>query len=151
MQDFSNQGANCEKRESCSKILSMKEAFRPIWSLFGHLGNERGQLTEKRVRVVFCNQIGQPACPPWLLGYEKASARDDRERKIDAWVDTDVGRIPLQIKSSEKGAQKARKELKPEIVIVVVRYYEEPEEIFRQVLAAVAEKRNQYLVERGEL
>lgn len=58
----------------------------------------RGRYSECRV-VDLVLRLGEP----WIFGARLATKDEDR-RGIDVVVATDVGGLPLQVKSSEKGA-----------------------------------------------
>ena len=128
----------------------MKERLT-VSSQIGRFGNERGTRAERRVAAIVWGLIGTADCPPWLIGYEPATPEED-SRGVDGWIETvDVGRIAVQFKSSEAGANKARarkSSCKP--VIVVVKSHQRDSLIFQRVIDPVAARRELYLRERRE-
>lgn len=60
--------------------------------------DERGQASQQRFLQI-CRTASTWA--PWLSAVVQSSQHEDRRHGVDAWVKTtDVGRIPIQIKSS---------------------------------------------------
>lgn len=85
---------------------------------------ERGALTEKRFFTVIRSYLdgGNRSwiLPQWFYGVEKAAPRHDR-KGVDAFVLTDVGKIPVQIKSSMAGAKQfSNKQCHEGIVVIVI-------------------------------
>ena len=115
--------------------------------LFNKIGHERGLFAENIVEKIFNDrfQTGNNV-PTWLIGYERATAEDDR-RGIDGWFYTDVGKIPLQIKSSKTGKRRAN-EKNPNIPTVIVRAGDSDNTIFAQCISAIGPERKKYLKER---
>lgn len=114
--------------------------------LYGKIGNERGASSERSVERIVNARIEAGKVPEWLTSYEKASPEDDR-RGIDGWFHTDVGKIPLQIKSSRTGKQHAA-ERKPSIPTVIVRAGDSETTIFSRCISAIAPDRKKYLAKR---
>jgi len=115
---------------------------------FKRIGVERGRKAEQVMAHVMKEAIENNKCPEWVQGYSYASCEEDRKRKTDAWVHTDIGRIPLQIKSSRKGVEKARKNNK-RIPVVLVRLGEDPNLTLFKCLEAIAPYRDRVLIKRG--
>lgn len=124
-----------EKRPSVRRIL-------------GKVSLERGKIVETRIGEIFRRFIGQEICPSWLLGYEEASEDDDK-KGIDGWVVTDIGKIPVQIKSSSKGARTALKKRPQIAVLVIANYSAKDEEILSRCLPIISQKREEFLGRRG--
>jgi hypothetical protein len=60
---------------------------------------ERGQMSEQRV---FAAVQAWKDRPSWMSDFVKSTPEEDQIMGVDAWVETtDVGRIPIQIKSSD--------------------------------------------------
>ncbi len=114
--------------------------------LFDKIGHERGVLAENIVERVFNERFQTGDVPEWLTGYERATVEDD-SRGIDGWFYTDVGKIPLQIKSSRTGKRHAA-EKKPNIPTVIVRAGDSEKTIFSQCISAIGPERKKYLKER---
>jgi hypothetical protein len=86
----------------------------------------RGVLAEKRVLDV-CTAPGRPR---WVLGARRASPEEDA-RGIDVVVDSDVGPLWLQVKSSYFAKERfLAKAPRPGIGVVVILPYD-PEEAVR--------------------
>lgn len=121
--------------------MSKRERF-----LFGKIGNERGRSTENLIFQAVNRCIESGNIPAWLIGYEKATPKDD-SLGIDGWLHTDVGKIPLQVKSSIAGKQKFT-ERKSHIPIVVIQVGQSDEQILAKCVSAIAPKRTEYLLKR---
>lgn len=122
---------------------------RKLWQLFGQIGNERGKLAEKRVKLAFIAEDNRKYFPDWVYGFERASFKEDRCKGIDGWIKTDVGKIPLQIKSSFRGKSKAEQKF-PDIPIIVLEAGISDENIIRQCCEIITPVRDYYLSLRRE-
>lgn len=85
-------------------------------------GRAKGQITEDRFfEAMSEDDSGQK--PKWLLSVARASRQEDAEG-IDAIIKTDIGKIFVQIKSSETGARKFMNgknyQKNKDIVIIVI-------------------------------
>jgi hypothetical protein len=101
-------------------------------------------LAEKRA-LAACRD---PARPEWLKTARYASRREDRQG-VDIVLESDIGRLQLQVKSSEHGKERflaERRRLR--IAVVVVRPYEPDETVRANVYAAITALREHYLGER---
>lgn len=79
--------------------------------------------------------------PFWFYSVRRATPEEDR-RGIDMYVDSDIGPIPVQIKSSVEGMLKFRREHKgQEIAVVVVRDDHTLEDIRERAAEFIAEQR----------
>lgn len=78
---------------------------------------ERGKEREKRFFRAMTS--ANAALPEWLYGFRKGSKFDDHNG-VDAFAKTDVGDIPIQIKSSQAGLAKHVKRYGLRHVIIVV-------------------------------
>lgn len=119
-----------------------------IQRIFKETTRMRGSSAESRVRAAVCEAIEQRIAPEWLIGYYPAD-RDLDRKGIDAQLDTDVGWISIQIKSSERGRIKAL-EHHPKIPVVVVPAGLYNEEILSRFLESVEPEREKYLQIREE-
>ena len=79
--------------------------------------------------------------PSWLYKVEKATAQEDKAG-TDAWAYTDLGRIPIQIKSSCRRFEQFHR-LHPDnpAVIVIVRATDLPRDIQKRTLQFLVEDR----------
>lgn len=107
----------------------------------------RGTLAERRIKesIKFGIEIGD-LLPPWVTGYSVASKKQDK-RGIDGFVHTDVGLIPLQIKSSQRMAEKARR-IYPDIPVVVIKMNDLTDFICMRVCEAIAPQREELMRQR---
>jgi hypothetical protein len=120
---------------------------RGIYGLFGKVGAERGTITENKVMAVFERRIKERDCPEWLIGCKQANEKEDR-RGIDFWFKTkDVGNIRIQVKSSMKGVEEAKKH-HPKIPVVRLPPGSSENSLFRECLGVVEQERIKYLLER---
>lgn len=83
--------------------------------------------------------------PPWLLSARHASRAEDRAG-IDIVLETDVGRLYLQVKSSTRGMLGflEKKRWRPRIAVVVVRRDDRDDVVLRRVAASVGAVRQLY-------
>lgn len=110
-------------------------------------GRQRGSLTERKVLSVFQERIIQKRCPPWLTGCEKADWEDDRKGCDFLFVTVDVGKLKLQVKSSQRGLEEARRK-HPKIPAVCLAPEASADVIFQECINAVSRQRDIYLQER---
>lgn len=109
----------------------------------------RGDVCEEHVERVLSEMR-----LPWLLWTRHATPEEDREEGFDFVVYTrDVGRILLQIKSSEHGRigweeETRRYGRRYRIHVVLVRPYNPPEVILGRILAACILAREEALAAR---
>jgi hypothetical protein len=97
----------------------------------------RGVLAEKRV----LDACGSPRRPAWLLGARRASQEEDAGG-IDIVVDSDVGPLWLQVKSSVYGkARFLAKAPRPGIGVVVITPYDPDEAVRAKVYSALGRLR----------
>ena len=115
---------------------------------FGRIGHDRGEAAEQVMAHIFKDAIEQNACPDWIKEYSTASPEKDK-KGIDAWVTTDIGRIPLQIKSSKTGVQSA-KDKHPRIPVVRVALGEKKEKTLSRCINVIGRRRREILVRRGQ-
>lgn len=87
-----------------------------VSSVLGSLGNERGSKNESLVAEVLS---GLKERWPWVKGWSKATAEQDR-KGIDFVVNTDVGDLYLQVKSSESGKRKFKDTPRKSSILCVV-------------------------------
>lgn len=72
------------------------DEIRQIHRLLGQISNKRGVTNENRFFDAFAENFKMPK---WFLGVRRATPEEDRSG-VDAIIFTDVGEIPLQIKST---------------------------------------------------
>lgn len=121
-------------------MIENRRHFRRLYSV---LGVERGFSSENLVYRIITERVEAEQAPDWLSSYQKSTTEDDR-RGIDAWFHTDVGKIPIQIKSSKRGRDEALRK-KPCIPIVVIQIGMDNDTIFQRCIQIVEQERNKYL------
>ena len=81
----------------------------------------------------------------------RAATRAEDHDGIDVVVESDVGKLFVQVKSSRTGkAAFAERRRRAHVAVVVVKSGDTLEEILRRVVGALAPKRKQYLEERAQ-
>lgn len=114
---------------------------------FGHIAYQRGVQAENTVCLAF-TLLAQNNHLEWFKGYEISTDTENQHQGIDGWVITDVGKIPIQIKSSECGKLAALKK-HPKVQAVVVICAGEPiEGIITRLVELVSRERDKYLALR---
>lgn len=121
-----------------------------IASLLRRIAVERGRTTEERVFNAF--QELDAVLPDWFHSIEHSTKKQDWSG-IDAVVQTDVGALYLQIKSSQSGKNKfqsqSRRHRHPKPIAVVVVSPADSNEMIRQKgCDALKELRERFLQER---
>lgn len=114
-----------------------------VRGLINRLGDERGKASEAMVEDVFRRRLEAGKVPVWLIGYQRADQKDN-DRGIDGWFVTDVGKIPLQLKSSRKAMYNAL-EKRPRIPVVVIKVGQSEDAIYSTCMAVLELQRNKYL------
>jgi len=120
-----------------------------VRKLVGRSKQERGSLAEVKVKYAFDSTSDNHwARPQWFRCIRMACQEQD-SKGIDVVIHTwDVGKIPLQVKSSHRGAEKHRQRY-PRIPVIVVKMHETREVIRQKVPSAVQPLREAYLAKRG--
>lgn len=105
----------------------------------GAEGHRFGMETEERFFSAFRRVNSK--LPLWFFGIRKANAVDDA-RGIDAYAITDIGEIPVQIKSSFRGMHSFNAE-RPgnSITILVIKSDLSPEQILEKTVERVRRER----------
>jgi len=114
-----------------------------VLTLLRSIGLERGTKNEIKVYEAIQKSISEGYCPAWITEYTPADRKDDR-RGIDGWFTTDVGKIPIQIKSSFSGKRHSEQR-RPKIPIVVIHVEDTHEVVLQKCLMAIGPKRDEYL------
>jgi hypothetical protein len=126
--------------------MSSKEVYR----LLGQIALERGKGAESRVENAL-NRASNDLniiIPDWFLGHEPATEIDDKRRKTDHWISTDVGRIRLQVKSSKNSADTFH-EKHPNIPVIFVQAGDDDCVVLGRIFSAVGKQREIYLQKRN--
>ncbi len=98
---------------------------------------ERGRLAEQKVWKALNDR---EALPNWVWGFRRASLEEDQKGR-DLFVLTDVGEIPLQVKSSLAGADSFKRRYGNLIPVVIIASYDRPVEVIAKVIEAVEPER----------
>jgi hypothetical protein len=118
---------------------------RNVSRILGKLASERGRSSEKRL-LTACLLPGRPE---WMRAARRATKQEDHDG-IDVVVESDVGKLFIQVKSSRRGKvafeQRARR---ARIAVVVVARDDGPEKLLRKVVGQLAAIRAEYLRERS--
>jgi hypothetical protein len=119
---------------------------RNVARVLGKIGNERGRANENHV-LEACLLPGRPA---WITSARAATRTEDHDG-IDVVVESDVGKLFVQVKSSRRGkAAFVERRRRSHVVVVVVKNGDTLDEILRRVVGALAPVRKQYLKQRGQ-
>jgi hypothetical protein len=115
-----------------------------IAGVLGKLGNERGHANERHV----LDACLLPTRPAWMTS-ARAGIRAEDHDGIDVVVESDVGKLFVQVKSSRTGKVAfAERRRRAHVAVVVVKSGDALEEILRRIVGALAPVRKQYLNER---
>jgi hypothetical protein len=116
---------------------------RSVWR---ELARERGRRSEERA-LAACQSDARPS---WIKTARLAASREDHAG-IDVVLETDVGRLFLQVKSSEWGRQKFEKRRrKADIAVIVVQSEDDDAKLLAKVSEALGELRAKYRKGRGD-
>ncbi|MDO8408073.1 MAG: hypothetical protein Q7S95_02455 [bacterium] len=120
---------------------ALARAFGRIAQARKRRGLERGRRNEQRVYSAFEYPAVRYGFPPWFR-YLRACTREEDADGIDAVIETDgVGKILVQIKSSELFARKFRaRRGRRHIIVVVIRDEMSPEDVRETILAEATAK-----------
>ena len=121
--------------------LRSAAAARRVLELIDDTCDERGRNAEDKVSRIFCGdkRAAWTAC---LYGMRKGYPEEDR-LGIDFMAETDLGLIPLQIKSSERGVSefRAHPRYTDDIVVVVIKTGDTEEIVSTKVIGVLAQRR----------
>jgi hypothetical protein len=95
-----------------------------VSKLLGHVSNERGQVSERRLvdavqNLATLGAQGLNTGRAWITSVRLATKAEDA-CGIDVVVETDVGPLYLQSKSSPKEAQRFRQKKRSRLIVAVV-------------------------------
>ena len=117
---------------------------KSIKRLVGKLAAERGRAGERHV-LAACALRARPA---WMRSVRAATRREDHHG-IDVVIESDVGKLFVQVKSSLVGKAKfERRRRSVRVVVVVVSAGDSLETVLERVVEAVGEVRGEYVRER---
>ena len=133
---------NCRRIGSERRWLS-----RQLNVIFGEIGLELGHKAEVLVHESLeKRKTTSEGLPDWLNSWHWNAHNSIMDRRgVDYTFATDVGKIYLQVKSSEARARIFRRTHGGEIVVVVIDTRHSLEKIYAIVMHEVAQKRNRIL------
>jgi hypothetical protein len=113
--------------------------------ILGKEATKRGRVNEVRV----LEALALPSRPAWMRSFRKASEEEDRAG-IDVVVESDVGKLFVQVKSSRRGkAAFAERRRGARIAVVVVAVTDSPDAVLRKIVGELAKIRAEYVKQRG--
>ena len=114
------------------------------------LARDRGQENERRF-IAALTSNNDCMLPLWLRSV-RCATKDEDHHGIDAVLETDVGKIFFQVKSSQRGAEKHRRRRRRiHTIVMVVRVGMSDENIRKYALAEAQTYREKLLAERTYL
>ncbi len=114
-------------------------------------GEKKGFITERRFRKGMERKRDEGRFPSWL-GFVMSTESAEDARGIDMWAYTDVGKIPLQIKSSEYGRNEhISKHDRYHIPSVAVPFNKPFDEIFEQTIQIISAERDKIIQRKTQL
>ena len=118
---------------------------RNIAQILGADAKKRGRRSESHV----LDALALPSRPEWIRSVRKAT-KDEDHHGIDVVVESDVGKLFVQVKSSRGGkAHFEERRRSARIVVVVAKVTDSPEGLLRKVVGELVKVRAEYLKERG--
>ena len=118
---------------------------RNMAQILGKDARKRGRTSEERV----LEALALPSRPAWMASFRKATQAEDHAG-IDVVVESDVGKLFVQVKSSRGGkAAFAQRRRSARVGVVVVIVTDSPEKVLAKVVGELGKIRAEYLRERG--
>jgi hypothetical protein len=117
---------------------------RRVKSLLGEVAAARGRSAEERV----VEALALPSRPAWIHDARRATKAEDHAG-IDAVVESDVGKLFVQVKSSRTGKAKFQERKRSvRVAVVVVGGGGDAEAVRRKVGGELGKVRAEYVKER---
>jgi len=117
---------------------------RNVAQILGKEAKKRGRISEARV----LEALALPSRPEWMRAFRMATKEEDRAG-IDVVVESDVGKLFVQVKSSRRGkAAFVERRRGARIAVVVVAVTDTPEAVLRKIVGELAKIRAEYVKER---
>ncbi len=117
---------------------------RTVAAILGKESLKRGKTSERHV----LEALALPSRPAWMTGVRRATKAEDAAG-IDVVVESDVGKLFVQVKSSRGGkAAFLERRRSARVAVVVVRVTDAPEAILAKVVGELSKIRAEYLRER---
>ncbi len=145
---------NVQASRTLDWVGSRKPAYHPsivapvhprnLAQILGKDAKKRGRTNEARV----IEALALPTRPPWMRSVRRATKAEDHAG-IDVVVESDVGKLFVQVKSSRGGkAAFLERRRTARVAIVVVHVTDSPEALLRKVVGELAKIRAEYVKER---
>ena len=101
---------HCHNRYCKPKIAGRRQLpKRSISSLFGKIALELGAAAERQLDEAFADAQKNGRLPHWLTGWERQEKYSPADKHgVDFVFMTDIGKILIQVKSSEANAREFR-------------------------------------------
>ncbi len=116
-----------------------------VRTIIGKLGSERGRGNERRV----FEACQLPSRPKWMQAARRSTRAEDHDG-IDLVIESDVGKLYVQVKSSRRGkAEFEQRRRRARVVVVMAKINDTPERLLAKVVSALAPVRKAYLEERA--
>jgi hypothetical protein len=116
----------------------MREKRARIDRIFREISKERGHRAEKKTEDVLSQMLENGE----IVSFYKTNKRDDKLKGIDFFVILqEGGKIPIQIKSSSRGAKTHLKEF-PDIPVIVIEPHEDLESIKNKIRNLISKEKN---------
>jgi hypothetical protein len=117
---------------------------KQIPRILGKIATQRGRSSERRV-LEACNLTARPE---WMRSARAATRVEDHDG-IDVVVESDIGKLYVQVKSSRRGkAAFVERRRRARVAVVVVGVADAPEALLRKVVGQLAGIRAEYRRER---
>ncbi|PJC28120.1 hypothetical protein CO054_01845 [Candidatus Shapirobacteria bacterium CG_4_9_14_0_2_um_filter_39_11] len=116
---------------------SLRNAFKKI-------EREKGISSENLTAIALKNLFESV---DWINDFRRANWFEDRKKGIDFIIETDVGKIFLQVKSSKTGKENSLKK-HPKIPVIIINKNFELEETKKVIMDTLSEQRKLYLEKR---
>lgn len=118
---------------------------RGLSYIIGTIGHDRGASNEQLI-LAACQLKTRPT---WMLSARQATALEDRNG-IDIVIESDVGKLFIQVKSSKRGRIAfMAKQRRAEVAIVIPKLSDSPEQLLAKAVSAIAPIRKKYREERS--
>jgi hypothetical protein len=117
---------------------------RNMAQMLGNEARKRGRTSEERV----LEALELPSRPAWMGAVRKATPAEDHAG-IDVVVESDVGKLFVQVKSSRGGkAAFGKRRRSARVGVVVVGVTDSPDKVLAKVVGELGKIRAEYLAER---
>lgn len=128
--------------------MTLSEKGKSFLRVIGRSENRKGFRAEEAALEALLYHYPEE---PWIKFPSKATLKEDTLMGVDIVVDTvDIGKLFLQIKSSEGGRKRfEKKKRRTKVAVVVITHHEEREYIWEKLRKKLQELRKEILEMRG--